>query len=155
MDITVDGVKYEIPALDTVTIGEAKIIKRHSGMTLDELFEIEGLDGGAIGALLAVAIKRSDPSLKEADLDAKVDAVNLFDVMEELAVIADKAPDPTQGGLPPVESDSSPSNGEPTESSGIAGNVALVPPPEKLNPLSTGLQTSETPVVSDQATSEV
>ncbi len=154
MDIQIDGVSYEFPALDTVTIGESKIIKRHSGMTLDQLFEIEGLDGGAIGALIGVAFKRADPAIRDADLDAKVDALNLFDIMEQLAAMADEVPDPTQGGQPPVETDSKPSNEESTSPSGSDGNGVSEHSPETLNPVSTGLPTSETPAASDPTMSE-
>ncbi len=112
------------------------------------------MDGGAIGALLAVAIKRADPSLKDADLDEKVDAVNMFEIMEELEAQAGEAPDPTLGGQPPVESDSSPSSEESTQSSGASGNGDSEHYPETLNPAFTGLPHSETPVVSDPTTSE-
>ncbi len=154
MDIQIDGVSYEFPALDTVTIGESKILKRHSGMTLDQLFEVEGLDGGAIGALIGVAFKRADPSIRDAELDAKVDAINLFDVMEQLAEAAEEVPDPTQGGQPPVETDSRPSSERSTEPSGNDGNGASVPSPESLTPISTGHPISETPVAFDPTTLE-
>lgn len=140
MYLTVNGRRYELPALDTVNIGEAKIIQRHSGMTLDQLFEIEGLDSGAIGGLLAVAIKRSDPSLRDAELDSLVDAVNMFEIMEELV---EEAPDPTLGEAPPLENDSKPSSDELTASSGSDGNGASEPSPEKSSPVSTGLPTSD------------
>ena len=92
-EITVGDIAYDLPALDTISIGESKIIKRHSGMTLDQLFELEGLDGGAIGGLLAVAMKRHDPNLSDRELDRLVNEVNLFAVMEELA--AEVEPNPT------------------------------------------------------------
>jgi len=144
MYLTVNGTRYELPALDTINIGEAKIIQRHSGMTLDQLFEIEGLDSGAIGGLLAVAIKRSDPSLRDSDVDALVDAVNMFEIMEELANAVEEAPDPTQDEAPPLDDDSKPSSGDSISSSGIDGNGASEHSPEQLSPVSTGAPTSDT-----------
>jgi len=153
MDITVSGVAYEIPALDSLTIGESKILKRHSGMTLDQVFDVEGLDGGVIGGLLAVAMKRNDPLLRDNDLDERVDALNMFEIMENLAEIASEAPDPTQGGQPPVENDSNESRDELTSSSGNGGDEDSELPLEPSNLVFTGAPISDTAADSNPTTS--
>src|SRR4026207_810335 len=136
--ITVEGTPYAIPALDTLNIREGKTMKRHSGMTLDQVFEAEGLDAGVIGGLLAIAIQRFDASITDRQVDEMVDRVNLFAVLEELAAVSDAMSAPTSAEARPLESESKTSNDEPTTSSGNGGGDDSAPSQEPWSQPSTG-----------------
>lgn len=151
--LVVEGTPYLLPALDTLNIGEGKVMKRHSGMTLDQVLEVEGIDAGVLGGLLAIAIKRSDPAMTEREIDRMVENVTIFDLMEQLATFAEDVPDPTPAAAPSPEGESRRSRLEPTASSGDNGDNASEPFPETSSPASTGAPISDTPAASDLTTS--
>jgi hypothetical protein len=135
-----------------IDIDDAIVLYNYSTLTFDQVWELEGLHPGVIKALLHIAIQRSDPSLREREIAEMVGAVNMMDVMEQLSVIAEEAPDPTKGGAPPVEDDSKRSSDEPTGSSGTDGSATSEPSPENSSPGSTGVPTSDSTATSDQPT---
>lgn len=151
-NITVEGTPYVLPALDTFDLDEAIILYEYSGLTFDQVWELEGLHPGVVKTLLHIAIQRSDPALRGRDIKEIVGRVNMMEVMVELARAAEEMPDPTQGGQPPLESDSQRSSDEATSSSGSAGEPASEPSPEKSNHGSTGIPTSDSTAASDQRT---
>ena len=150
--ITVEGTPYVLPSLDTFDLDEAIILYDYSGLTFDAVWELEGLHPGVIKTLLHVAMLRSDPSLRDRDIRETIGRVNMMEMMSELAQIAESMPDPTQGGQPPVESDSSRNSEEPTPSSGTSGETDSEHSPEKSNPVSTGVPSSDSTATSDQKT---
>ena len=152
--IEVEGTGYVLPQLDTLNLNEGKVMKRHSGMTLDQVLEVEGFDPGVLAGLLAIAIQRSDPALREREIDQMVGDVNMFNLMEQFVAIADQMPDPTKGGTPPVADDSQRSSDAPTEASGSSGSDDSEPSPETSSPVSTGVPTSERSATSVPTTSE-
>ncbi len=150
--ITVEGTPYVLPALDTFDLDEAIILYEYSGLTFDQVWEIEGLHPGVVKALLHVAVQRSDVSLRQSDIKELVGRVNMMEVMTELANVADAMPDPTQGGQPPADEGSLTSNDEATPSSGSVGEADSEHSPEKSNPVSTGVPSSDSTATSDQKT---
>ena len=151
--ITVEGTPYLLPALDTFDLDEAMVMFRYSNLTFDQIFELEGLHPGVVAGLLHVAIARSDPALREREIKRMVSAVNMMNVLEQLAAMADEAPDPTEA--PPPESDSKRSSDEPTESSGAVGSDPSELSPERSSRVSTGLPISDSTATSDRTTLEV
>jgi len=150
--ITVEGTPYVLPALDTFDLDEAIILYNYSGLTFDQVWELEGLNPGVIKSLLHIAIQRSDRALRGRDIEEMVGRVNMMEVMVELSRAADEMPDPTKGAQPPLESDSPTSSDESTPSSGDAGDSSSEPSPEKSSPDSTGALTSDSTATSDPRT---
>ena len=151
--LNVNGTPYVLPTLDSFDMDEAMTMYRYSEMTFDQIFELEGLHPGVVAGLLHVAIARSDPALRDKEIKAMVREVNMMDIMEQLAAIADEAPDPTQAEVPSLESDSPTSNDEVTPPSGIASSVSSEAFQARLSPEPTGGPTSDTSADSVPTTS--
>lgn len=140
--IEVDGTPYVLPALDSFDLDEAMVMYRYSNLTFDQIFELEGLHPGVVAGLLHVAIARSDPALKERDVRDMVLKVNMMNVLEQFAVIAEAMEDPTPAEAPQPEPDSPRSNDDPTGSSGESSGSDSGPSQEEPNPDSSGLPDS-------------
>jgi hypothetical protein len=153
--ITVEGTPYVLPALDTFDLDEAMVMYRYSEMTFDMIFELEGLHPGVIAGLLHVGIQRSDPALREKEIKKMVSAVNMMNVLEQLADALTDQPDPTVADPQQPQPDSPTSSDDPTRSSGDSSDDASESRLEKLSPDSSGLPDSDTPVDSAQTTSAV
>ena len=151
--IEVDGTPYVLPPLDTFDLDEAMVMYRYSNLTFDQIFELEGLHPGVVAGLLHVGIQRSDPALRERDVKAMVLKVNMMNVLEQLAAMAEALPDPTQAEAPKSELDSPTSSGDPTSSSGSSSDDASELPPGNWSPDSSGRPVSATPATSDLTTS--
>lgn len=67
MKFIVNGVKYELDQ-EKVTFGEARAIQKAVGKTMGELRETPG-DITGDQALIWIAMRREDPTLKFSDLD--------------------------------------------------------------------------------------
>lgn len=153
--ILVGDTPYVLPPLDTFDLDEAMVMYRYSELTFDQIFDLEGLHPGVVAGLLHVAIQRSDPALREREVKAIVSKINMMNVLEQLADIAEKMPDPTKGAVPPTEDESQTSKPEATESSGSASSESSEPSPEKSSPDSSGSPDSATSATSDPVTSAV
>jgi len=151
--IEVDGTPYVLPPLDTFDLDEAMVMYRYSNLTFDQIFELEGLHPGVVAGLLHVGIQRSDPALRERDVKAMVLKVNMMNVLEQLAAMAEALPDPTPVEAPKPELDSPTSSGDPTSSSGSSSDDASELPPGNWSPDSSGRPVSATPATSDLTTS--
>ena len=143
--ITVEGTPYVLPALDTFDLDEAMVLYDYAEMTFDQVWELEGLHPGVIGALLHVAIQRSDRALRTEEVREMVGRVNMMEVMVELSQGCGGDARPYAG-----RSAASRKRLEDKQrrvqrySSGTDGSDASEHSPEKSNPVSTGLPTSET-----------
>lgn len=98
--VTVDDKVYEVEKL---TFGDARLIKRECGITMDS-FELD--DPDYFVALVALAMLKERPMAKFADLVAEVEAWDLMDTFDQIvgsiesdALTADE-PDPTQRAKP-------------------------------------------------------
>jgi len=138
----VNGKEYEIPTLDTFTLNEAIVLHQYSGLTLDELEDVDGLHPGVIASLLHVAIQRGEPSLKPSVVRQMVESVNLVALLESLPEAATDSP-PEQT-LPSSES----SDG--SESSSGDGSSTASDDPASTTPPPTGTPGSATPQISDR-----
>lgn len=153
--ITVGDTPYVLPPLDTFDMDEAMIMYKYSELTFDQIWELEGLHPGVIAGLLHVAIQRSDPALREREVKKMVSNVNMMNVMEQLATLADEAPDPTPDEVLPPESDLPRSKPEETESSGSDSSSSSEPSQESVSQDSSGDPDSDTPATSPLTTSAV
>ena len=146
--VIVDDTPYVLPALDTFDLDEAMIMYKYSNLTFDQIFELEGLHPGVVAGLLHVAIQRSDPALREREVRETVRKVNMMNVLEQLADLADQQPDPTPAEAQQPEPDSPTSSSDPPASSGDSSSDDSERSPERSSPDSSGLPDSATPATS-------
>lgn len=73
--ITIDGTDYEFSA--DFDIGEARIVKRYTGLNLEQLDGHNPTDPDFIAAVIHIVLRRDNPELKFAELEERVDAVKL------------------------------------------------------------------------------
>jgi len=67
--VIVNGERYEEP--DNVTLGEARDVKRISGMAIPEWGDkLKDGDPDAVAALLYVVMRRKNPAITEDDINA-------------------------------------------------------------------------------------
>jgi len=151
--IEVEGTPYVLPPLDTFDLDEAMVMYRYSSLSFDQIFELEGLHPGVVAGLLHVGIARSDPSLREREVREMVGKVNMMNVLEQLAALAEDQPDPTPAEAQQSEPSSPTSSDDPTRSSGASSDVDSEQLPESSSPDSSGLPDSATPATSDLTTS--
>lgn len=81
--IVIDGVQHEF---DTgFDLGEARTIKRYTGLNLQELEGHEPSDPDLIAAIVHIVFHRAEPGLSFAELEEKVDAVKIasIDMIED------------------------------------------------------------------------
>lgn len=137
----IDGVEYPIPTLDTIKLGEAITLHEYTGLTLDQIEDVEGLDPRVLAGLVHVAIARQSPGMKPAAVREMVEEINLLALLESLPTVAEDDADPPAQTLPSSRS----SDGSAT-SSGPSFETASEPPASATQP-SSGTQPSDTPRV--------
>lgn len=141
--LRIDGVEYEFPAFNSLTMGEWREVKQQYGLTPDEL--VEGLrelqdgrlDPACLLALIYVAIRRARGDASPKDVTRRLDQFKVDEVIElyaELNRQAEGEADPTQSttGDGPAPStvtsvDSSepyPENGSPPDIGHLASGIS-------------------------------
>lgn len=89
----IDGKEYAFSS--DYDLGEARIIKRYTGLNLQQLEGHDPTDPDLIAACIHIAFLRDEPSLSFADVEARVNKVKLarieFEADEEGA-----SPDPPE-----------------------------------------------------------
>jgi hypothetical protein len=135
--IQIDGTEYELDF--NFTIGEARMIKRYSGLTLNKLEGDNLTDPDVIAALVHIAIKRANPAWGDSDVEKFVNSV-------EIAKLEWKGDE--DDVVPPASLNvvSEISTGE--DGSGLSGLY-----PEPSNPNGTGTSPSDTSLTSAPVTS--
>lgn len=68
MKFVVDGTKFEFDE-DRLTFAEARAMEKATGRTMGEIGRAGGEDAASLQAMIWVAMKRSEPTLKFSDLD--------------------------------------------------------------------------------------
>jgi hypothetical protein len=135
--IRIDGTKYELAF--NFTIGEARTIKRYSGLTLNQVEGDNLTDPDVIAALVHIAVKRTNPAWGESTVEQFVNSVEIAKLEWE----GDE-----DDAVPPASSNvvSATSTGE--DGSGLSGLY-----PEPSNPNGTGTSPSDTSHISAPVTS--
>lgn len=73
--IIIDDTEYEAPS--DYDMGEARIIKRYAGITLNQLAKHDPSDPDLIAAFIHITFKRLSPDQSFAQIEERVDAVKL------------------------------------------------------------------------------
>lgn len=124
--IIIDGVDYPMP--DAFTIGHARIIKRYTGLTLQQVEEADSSDPDLIAAYCHLAIGEMHPGRSFAAIEAEVDKI-------QFAQLETPADEPEDEESPPAAAQNG--NGGNADSSGLTSDVLLDVTPET-NRLPTG-----------------
>ena len=81
--ITIDGRELETPDYNDLDMGQARIIKRYSGMSLRELGEADPSDPDVIAAFCHLALASADPDRSYADIEAEVSKIKFAKLVIE------------------------------------------------------------------------
>lgn len=133
--IKIDGVSYEFPSLDTLTLDESIMLERYAGKGIETLIPGDELPIGAIKALICIAIMRAQPNRTEREIAEYIGQMKIT----ELGQIWEEREAEPDAGPPEVL----PGESESTEPSGSAGNTASEFSPEQSLPGSSGSQDSD------------
>jgi hypothetical protein len=79
----IDGRDYEVPDLDTVTMGEAIIVYEYSGLALDELAG-NSKHPGVIAALMHIAYQRGNPGEPKVGVRQLIEQTSLVSALEKM-----------------------------------------------------------------------
>lgn len=79
--LKINGKAYPIPALEELTIDEAIVLERYSGLTFPEL-ETASVSLGMMKGLAVVAVMRHEPSFSEREIERAVGAIKLTGLRE-------------------------------------------------------------------------
>ena len=75
--LVIDGVTYDAPELGDMTMGQARVLKRYTNMTLQALARAEdaGSDPDVISALAHLAIQGAEPNRSFASIQEQVENI--------------------------------------------------------------------------------
>lgn len=94
MKFIIEGTKYEFDD-SRLTFAEARALEKATGRTMGEIGQSGGTDATSLQAMIWVAMKRTDPTLKFSDLDEM--SMGDIEFVEEIAAEPESEPDPTAG----------------------------------------------------------
>jgi hypothetical protein len=137
--VKIDGIEYDFPRVDTLTLDEAQTLYEHSGLTLDAIGELpeNTFHPGFIKGMLYIAVHRARPELKRVELDERLGTLKLSEMGEVFTEEPDDASPPEQ------------ENEEPPERSGETGDDGSEISPEPASPDSSGEPVSVVTSASD------
>lgn len=124
----INGDTYEIPGVDTFTMGEAVIFDSYSDVTLDKVGELDGLHSGVFAAQAHIAVARKYPNLNAREIRATIERLNLLELLESVVADEEEAESPP-AEPPPSEPDSSGDSNEKNERSGEGSSATSDDPP--------------------------
>lgn len=136
--IIIDGVEYEQP--DVFTIGEARILKRYTGLNLAQVENAEVSDPDFMAAVIHIAFARETPHASFDEIEARVNNVSLA----QIGGSSDADP-PTSAPSPATDADE--------QRSGEGGNATGEHSQETSSPNGSGMQDSATGAESPQTES--
>jgi hypothetical protein len=136
--IRIDGTKYELAF--NFTMGEARMIKRYSGLTLNQLEGDNLTDPDVVAALMHIAVKRANPAWGDSAIEKFVDSVEIAKIEWE--------GDEDDAASPPASL-----NVASETSTGEDGSGLSVLSPEPSNQNGTGTSPSDTTPTSAPVTS--
>lgn len=80
----VNGKDLELPDTGTLTLDESIVVYSYSGLTLDQLGDLEGLHPGLLAGLLHVGVARANPDQKAKDIEKAVRGLNLVELIQSV-----------------------------------------------------------------------
>lgn len=109
----INGRNCPVPSIETFDMDEASIFYDYTKLTIDQLFDMEGLPPTLIGALAHIAVRRADPTMKDAEIRRAVGKMNLLELATQFASSMDEGEE--EDAVPPTSGSSS------TSSDGTSG----------------------------------
>lgn len=131
-----NGEDLELPEVSTVDLDEAIVLYNYSGLTLDQLEDLEGLHPGVLAGLVHIAVARANPDMKAKDIEKAVRKLNLADLLASVKDEKEKEPEPD------LLKHSNKSSGGNGASSGDTSKIHSVPDQESPDPVATGMPES-------------
>jgi hypothetical protein len=116
----VDGVEYEV-SLD-FDLGEARLIKRYAGITLNELERHDPSDPDLIAAFIHIAFRRRSPEVSDIEIEERVNRVKLAKI--------DLRDDEEVPVRPPASAPSVPDGSASSSGASSSNGAATTPEPE-------------------------
>jgi hypothetical protein len=99
--LSIDGREYEFDG--NFDLGEARVVKRYTGLTLKDLEGHDPSDPDLIAAFVHITFRRETPQASWDELEARVNAAKLatllFEQDEEAVDVGPPASEPVAGGL--------------------------------------------------------
>lgn len=74
--LILDGKEYPMPDMAEITMGQARIIKRYTGMSLQQLGASDGTDPDVIAAFCHLAIAADNPAKSFGQVEKEVEAIS-------------------------------------------------------------------------------
>jgi hypothetical protein len=143
--IKIDGVEYDWPEVESLTLDEAVILYDHSGLTLDQIPDLKGtFHPGFIKGMLHIAVVRVRPDVPRREIEERLGKLKLGEMDEVFESMGDEDESPEEG--------SAPKSGESSLSSGKSGTAASESSPALVTPEDFGAPGSGIGLGSDRAT---
>lgn len=99
--LVIEGQEYPVPDLSELNMDEAMIIKKYTGLNLDEFEQANGSDPTVVAALVHVAFAAASPNESFATIERRVKKVRLAHI-EQIGGEDDAVP------VPPAEAQNAP-----------------------------------------------
>lgn len=142
-----NGEDLDLPDVTTLTLDEAIVLFNYSGLTLDQLEDLEGMHPGVLGGLVHVAVARANPDMRAKDVEKAVRKLNLAELIASFADDAEEVAErdlPLSSGEPQKQSESNFDGSE--TGSGAPSKLSSVPSPDETHPAPTGMPVSDSSV---------
>lgn len=124
----IDDREYEVPDLDSFTMGEAVVLYDYSGLSVDEVID-HPKHPGVISAFMHIAYQRGNPAASKASVRELVESCSLVEALSKLAGDEPNPPEQRkieeQPSLPPSSSSSDKSSGPGSDNNSDVPDVAL------------------------------
>lgn len=133
----INGKTYPVPSVDSFDMNEATVFYDYTRLTIDQLFDLEGLPPTVVGALAHIAIRRAEPGLKDAEIKETVGKLKLVDLSVQL--LNSVAVEDEEDAVPPTSDSSSTSSATTSGPSSVTTSAAV---PASESPSGTGLPSS-------------
>lgn len=125
--LVIDGIEYDL-SFD-FDLGEARVIKRYAGITLNQLATHDESDPDLVAAFIHIVFKRRWPEVEDSEIEARVNKVKLASIDMRVDEV---------DARPPASAQSEPAgNGS---SSGASSEPGVEPIRERSSPGTSGLR---------------
>jgi hypothetical protein len=94
--LLIEGEEYPMPDLSDANLEQARIIKRYTGASLEEVADLHASDPDLIAALCHLAIHEREPALKFGEIEEQVGRIKLAKI-SSAEEVADEASPPPSG----------------------------------------------------------
>lgn len=145
-DIHWNGRDYPLVPIDQVTIDEAILIERYSGVTMDRIPEMDNVTLGVVKALIHISVARVEVDESEVSIGKAVGRTPYLDLQKILLAVSEEVDDES---VPPPNATSSDAS---STGSGGSSEPTGEPAPDSSPENGTGSRGSATGAISGPAT---